>query len=204
MSDDHSKTGTSVNTLQTEDRALKALVNQWAWRERRYYSANGETTPTGYYLCGALEKLIRLLILVAIWVRWSHKGIHILRINKDEWQRAQLLHKNLHGPKLPTARGVAVEEHTRGKTVWQIKGLSPYEIPGINLFAASWRDVAGTEISSSGVDSNFSFLNQLTDARRFGLCKIFQIKCGKKGMKERSLKRVITGSCKIDKERGLG
>lgn len=41
-----------------------------------------ETTPTGYHPCGALEKLIRLLILVAIWVRWSHKGIHILRINK--------------------------------------------------------------------------------------------------------------------------
>lgn len=45
-------------------------------------------TTASHHLCGALEKLIRLLILVAIWVRWSYKGIHIVRINKQEWQTA--------------------------------------------------------------------------------------------------------------------
>lgn len=88
---------TSVNTLQTQNRALVSL---WAWRERKNFSADTETTPAGNHLSGALEKLIRLLILAAVWVRWSHKGIHILRIKQGEWQSAQMLHKNLYGPKL--------------------------------------------------------------------------------------------------------
>lgn len=52
-------------------------------------TTHAETTPTGNHFCDALEKLIRLLILVATWVRWSHKGMHLLRIKTEEWQRAQ-------------------------------------------------------------------------------------------------------------------
>lgn len=115
-------------------------------RERMYYSTHTATTPASYHLCGALEKLIRLLILVAIWVRWSHKGIHILRINKEEWQTAKLFQKNLHRPKLHTARGQQ-SRHSQGER-WQMRGPSPLGQPQPShstlRFHGNWLELCST------------------------------------------------------------
>ncbi len=105
--------------LGFQSKHFKHKMKEWSVSENREWggttvSAHAETTTIGCYLCGALEKLIRLLILVAILVRWSHKGMHILRINKNEWESSTAPQKPPWA-KTSHSQRVAVEEHTRGK-----------------------------------------------------------------------------------------
>lgn len=185
MSDDQSGTGTSVDTVKTQKRALKSLVSQ----EAGGVDSN-ETTLKGYHLFSALEKLIRLLILVTIWVRCSHKGKPILRINKEERQRAP---QKPQWAKPPYSLREAAKEHARGvDSVTDEKGGSSlYETPDISLSALSWTDVAAKAVGWFWQISSFIINPQIVicSFNTFFFFKCREKKVNNKGNKLKSRKR---------------
>ena len=103
-------------------------------------------------------------------------------------------------PQAETSRSqrAAGEEHARGRTGWQMRGLSPHGTPDIHLSAASWRDVAATECLQwwDGLWHNSCFTIKPQMAQLFHNleCAGFTIKTNHKSGRESS-NTVITGRC---------